>query len=213
METTTQKLTPATQAMLKLLVNSNNELIATKSRKILSGELSADEEIKYAGSFFKAVLKGDVEQAFQRADSENLQMLKQISAKIEVHIKQEIQLKDIANLLVSAFEGGSNYWYNIKEFIKPKYEDLLVIYSFNGEVEYYPKYISYPLSEGGSLIIEDLQNVMNLKSLNLPTIYSGIKVMAEKYPQHFNNFISGNDDAETGDVFLQCCLYGEIVFG
>jgi len=37
--------------------------------------------------------------------------------------------------------------------------------------------------------------------------------MAEKYPRHFHNFLEENDDAETGDVFIQCCLFGEIVYG
>jgi hypothetical protein len=41
----------------------------------------------------------------------------------------------------------------------------------------------------------------------------GLQVMAEKYPVHFNNFDSDNFDAETGDVFLQCSLFGEIVYG
>lgn len=41
----------------------------------------------------------------------------------------------------------------------------------------------------------------------------GLQVMAEKYPRHFGNLISDNDDAETGDVLLQCSVLGEIVYG
>jgi hypothetical protein len=37
--------------------------------------------------------------------------------------------------------------------------------------------------------------------------------MQEQYPRHFSNFISENYDAETGDVFLQCCLLGKVKFG
>jgi hypothetical protein len=46
----------------------------------------------------------------------------------------------------------------------------------------------------------------------MAAIKSGLKVMAEKYPHHWQDFVSENDDAITGDVFLQCCLFGEIVY-
>ena len=49
--------------------------------------------------------------------------------------------------------------------------------------------------------------------LNFTTMKQGIQIMADKYPEHFANVINENDDAETGDVFLQCCLFGEVVFG
>ena len=41
----------------------------------------------------------------------------------------------------------------------------------------------------------------------------GLGLMLEKYPQHFGNFMSENDDAETADVFIQLCLFGEVVYG
>lgn len=41
----------------------------------------------------------------------------------------------------------------------------------------------------------------------------GMKVFAEKYTNHFADFISENDDADTGDAFLQCVVFGEIVYG
>jgi len=37
--------------------------------------------------------------------------------------------------------------------------------------------------------------------------------MGEKYDWHLKNFIEENDDAETADVFLQCCVLGDIVYG
>ncbi len=41
----------------------------------------------------------------------------------------------------------------------------------------------------------------------------GFEVMAEKYPWHFNNFMNDNEDAETADVWFQCIVFGEIVYG
>jgi hypothetical protein len=73
------------------------------------------------------------------------------------------------------------------------------------------------LNEGGSLKLETLfkDEVNGQKSwtLNLRSIKKGLEVFASKYPRHFADFVSENDDASTGDVFLQCCLFGELVFG
>lgn len=44
-------------------------------------------------------------------------------------------------------------------------------------------------------------------------LLKGLGVMAQKYPRHYGNWLAGQDDAETGDVFIQCALFGEIVFG
>ena len=41
----------------------------------------------------------------------------------------------------------------------------------------------------------------------------GLKIMAEKYPHHFRNFIDEQDDAITADVFLQCCVFEELIYG
>jgi len=39
------------------------------------------------------------------------------------------------------------------------------------------------------------------------------KVMHDDYPSHYGDAISENDDAGTGDVYLQCCLFGEVIYG
>lgn len=44
-------------------------------------------------------------------------------------------------------------------------------------------------------------------------IVAGLKVMAEKFPHHYRNLIIDNADAETGDVLIQCALFGDIIFG
>ena len=41
----------------------------------------------------------------------------------------------------------------------------------------------------------------------------GLAVMAEKYPRHFGDFMRGDEDADTGDVFVQCATIGEVIFG
>ena len=62
-----------TYEMLVKLTKSKNELIAKKSEDILLGVKTIEEEMKYCGSFFRAVLEGNYEDALRKADSFNRQ--------------------------------------------------------------------------------------------------------------------------------------------
>ena len=130
---------------------------------------------------------------------------------IEIKTKTEIRYDQISNLITCALEGGSNYWYMIEEKIEPIHWDWFKSPSF--ETNHYIG--DYPLNEGGALTIS-CDTVIKGKSifiLNLTSIEKGLKLMAKNHPQHWNDFISENEDATTGDVFLQLCLFGEIIFG
>ena len=64
-----------TNEMLVKLTGSKNQIIANKSVDILLGIKEIETEKKYCGSFFRAVLEGDYEEALRRADSDNRQAL------------------------------------------------------------------------------------------------------------------------------------------
>jgi hypothetical protein len=106
----------------------------------------------------------------------------------------------IGNLLCNACEGGSNYWAESND---------------NNSDEVGADYFhEAPLKKGGFFNIKDREDEdapevrIDRKALN-----RGIEVMATKYPWHLANVLTENDDAETGDVFLQCSAFGEIVYG
>lgn len=132
---------------------------------------------------------------------------------ISVKIEHKVSLDKIANLICSAFEGGSNYWYEITEFVKPKTITFMVDQDIDPEAKPYA-HIDYPLNEGGAVMVRDTEDEdSEPKRLDLESIQKGLKIMAKKYPRHMNDLLNENDDAETGDVFLQCCLFGEVIFG
>lgn len=112
--------------------------------------------------------------------------------------------EDLKSLLCSAFEGGSNYWIDSVELSKKpsKSYDWLheVPFDTKGELK-----IALSKEGKGSLI--------EFHFLNLSKIQKGIEIMHNKYPRHYADFISENADAITADVFLQCCLFGETIFG
>lgn len=127
---------------------------------------------------------------------------------MNITIKKDISLERISDLLTSAFEGGSNYWYMIEKKTSPTTWE---IDSCESEGKHY--LCDYPLNPGGALLISDLEESEGTHRLDLKSIKKGLEIMADKYPKHYSDFISEDDDADTGDVFLQCCLFGKLIFG
>lgn len=131
---------------------------------------------------------------------------------VTVQLRQPISR--LVDMLCSAFEGGSNYWYMIEECHEPSRFDRRC---FQDEIM---KHLDYPSNPNGYLILTAQcdgepyeHNGQSKFRLDLPAMKRGLQVMAEKYPHHYRDFAAENDDAETGDVYLQCCLFGEAVFG
>lgn len=134
---------------------------------------------------------------------------------MEIKVNQKIPLSRISDMLVNAFEGGSNYWYMIEKKTAPKTWDYLdEMRPRNGK-----HWIQeYPLNERGEIIITSQEEESDTKGrkighrLNLHTIQQGLQIMADKFPKHFGDFMSEDDDADTADVFLQCCLFKDVIY-
>lgn len=115
----------------------------------------------------------------------------------------------IFSCLVSALEGGSNYWYEIVGQHKPVRWNCL-----EDEKAFCA---SYPFNQGGFLMIDDSR--ADEPTLKKPTkVYSwqikqGLRIMATEYPNHFGDLLSDNADQNTGDVMLQCIVLGEVLYG
>lgn len=115
----------------------------------------------------------------------------------KVNVSLSFTQQRITDLLICAFEGGSNYWYVI---LTKSHKDKNIY--------------ECPFLEDGYLLIADKEeDDCDGWYLNRKTIQIGLQTMADKYPRHFGDFINENDDATTGDVFLQCCLFEEVRFG
>lgn len=132
-------------------------------------------------------------------------------------ITQEIDDNMIIGLLCSAFEGGSNYWYFIERTELAgdlKEED----FHEGGKMQLPDQYWHWaeliPLVPGCALIITDKESDGKEEyRLDRAALERGLQVMSDKYPHHFGDFMSENDDAITADVYLQCCLFGEAIYG
>ena len=125
---------------------------------------------------------------------------------LEVKATVRIPEQKIHDMIVTAVEGGSNYW---AKFVFPK--------------DYKQKYQSYeqiPFSND-NIEVYDVETDELLGYLNRMSIKVGLQLMAyrkdmkgKQMPdRHFKNLATDNDDAETADVFMQLCVMGEIVYG
>jgi hypothetical protein len=123
-----------------------------------------------------------------------------------VKITTTVDIDDdaIESLLVSALEGGSNYWYMITES-SPEHSELDYYETIRagGWIKFTANCDDEPFEHDGKT--EWL--------LDRAAIARGLQVMAVNESQHFADILNENDDANTGDVFLQCCLFGEVIFG
>jgi hypothetical protein len=122
--------------------------------------------------------------------------------KVSIHVPNS----RIADMLVGAFEGGSNYWLESCQCEKSANTKFI-----GGEDYYSPIYADCLYGE--VICFTDEEDGNRIFKLNSDVLENGLRIMAEIAPKHFGDMISENDDATTADVFLQCCLFGEVIYG
>lgn len=123
---------------------------------------------------------------------------------IEVPYIHVVQTKDLKWMINGALTQNLNCWIDdYKRELPEGLTDFLC-----GENHTSAHLI---LDHGGSVLITEVDNPIPLV-LNFDAVERGLKLMADKFPQHFHDFVHENDDAETADVLLQCCLFGDIKY-
>jgi hypothetical protein len=136
-----------------------------------------------------------------------------------IQVQQEIPLEKVAGLLCSGFEGGVGYWCQIVDYVSPeiprswpvtqKYPNKSVL---GGDQIY--KHVDYPLLKGGSVkCVAEVEEDSPTYTLDFEAVTRGLRLMAEKHPNHYSDFVSERYDSETGDVFIQLCLLGDVLYG
>jgi hypothetical protein len=132
-------------------------------------------------------------------------------------LKIEFTDEQICDLLCNAFEGGSDYWIDNADI---ELGDNDVNPNEKFDAEYHtgtPSYLRAPFCTNGFVAIQygSEEGENKTAKLDRAAIEKGLQLMAttEDGKQHFADWLAGNDDATTGDVFLQLCVLGEIVYG
>lgn len=131
----------------------------------------------------------------------------------------------VRGILSAAFEGGSNYWYadvdpgkipdgfDFKDFhdngkAQPKRPD--------GTRDYWHWCQLLPTTEGGSVTFKAPEYTpRKVYTLDLPALKKGWELVMRKYPHVWARLADPDDSGDAGDadVYLQLCVFGEVIFG
>jgi hypothetical protein len=122
---------------------------------------------------------------------------------MKIRIQYTIDDDTICGLLCSAMEGGSNYWMRVAGCEWPGDEPNQTAWSSSQAA---------PVLKNGVTRIDDRVEDKEHR-LDRKAIERGLCTMARHYPQHFADALRESGDATTGDVFLQCCLFGKVIYG
>lgn len=118
----------------------------------------------------------------------------------------KVPLSVVDNLITTAFEGGSNYWYMVSKSSVKKPKGF--VRNENIHYEFLDK-----VYQGSSCKVYDVENDEYLGEINNRAISRGIRLMFEKYPQLMADAIAEEYDADSADLFLQMVVMGEVVYG
>lgn len=121
---------------------------------------------------------------------------------VEINKKYTVTPQDIDDIMVTALEGGINYWCRKAEVVG----------------EYLGEYASDQISRGGSLILYDAESSDHWE-LNLEKLLNGIqKAIEDNWYDRYDWYVDGEldccqIDAEVADTIVQFALFDDIVFG
>jgi hypothetical protein len=135
---------------------------------------------------------------------------------IKIKVEMEVSDQRISDLLCSAFEGGSNYWYMQLDHELPEgisFEEFRAGGARQPKDGYCHWCQLIPLVEGCALTLRVQDDPVKIHRITRECLEKGMGIFAKKYPYHFADFINENDDADTGDVFLQCVVFGDVIYG
>ena len=125
-----------------------------------------------------------------------------VTDEITISVPITVSEQMLSNLLISALEGGSNYW--IRE-----------LSLFDRYAKRTRRLTDNPVRNLQSIMVlaDDDGTWYRVDMPPHPCLEKGLKIMAANHTNHFTNLINDDDDAETGDVFIQCCIFGEVLYG
>lgn len=113
--------------------------------------------------------------------------------------------RKITDQIVAGIEGGISYWCGsfkpadgsaIKTDVEPWYDDEKIwAGDFNIKVEV------------------DCEGDDEIKYLTPESMRRGLQYLANNHLWRIEQMIKETGDAETGDVFIQACVFGDIVYG
>jgi hypothetical protein len=124
----------------------------------------------------------------------------------------------LKDLLITAIEGGSDYWMLINPIDWQKVKATIKF--IEDEEEFSNLSFAEKIweamvfnGEDWSIRIHDEENYDYLGKLSIDSMHKAMGIMKRDYTWHYDNAINDNWDAETADAFIQLAVMGDIVYG
>jgi hypothetical protein len=127
--------------------------------------------------------------------------------KVETAISSEM----IADMVIGAFEGGITYWCAKARPVEPC-EDCV---TYQDKSPWYARAALYENDFKIRIVQHDehKEGAGTDVFMTPASVQQGLSTMATKYPEHFSDMLTGNWDATTADVFVQCCVFNDLIYG
>jgi Cft2 family RNA processing exonuclease len=180
--------------------------IDDKMKEIISKDIY--QKIQYAQTYLKNFQNQSKDSIYKSVYNKFVNN-KKYQQEIELQRKNKtFTNQDIEDLFVTALEGGSNYWYYIKNIPK--------------EIKYQVKQLKQPLADaiakhvidGGYIQFFDVEDENELLgTVDMDKLLEAISLLKKDYPDTWNNILDEDCDADCADIFLQLAVMGDIVFG
>jgi len=118
------------------------------------------------------------------------------------------------DLLTTALEGGSNYWYELRDkSMLPEMADSEKYPETKGFEDCLVSRIWHAIQEEKEIPIHDIDSYDKLGVINKVNIAKGNISMFKNSQSHFGDILNESWDAETADIWLQYVVMNEITFG
>lgn len=121
--------------------------------------------------------------------------------KLIVRVPASVERGRVADMLVSALEGGSTYWLSA---IKLRDGD-----EWPEGCEYMSDCIASGLVRWVFYTDDDPIDTRYPEN----SVPMALQLLAEQFPRHWLDFFLTNDDADTADIFFQLMCFGEVIYG
>lgn len=123
-----------------------------------------------------------------------------------------VKLENISSMLCTAIETSAiMYWCNRVE-IAAKPTKKAYKSSFTDD---HDAMFDIPMNGGALFFYEydEDDGSITKHRLGMQKIQKGLAIMAVETPHLFSYLLKGEDDSDSADAFLQCCLFGKIIYG
>jgi len=122
--------------------------------------------------------------------------------------EKKLSNEDFIDIFVTALEGGSNYWYFIKDI--PTEVRSIQTKKSMALSEALGDYVLH----GGGVHFYDVEDENEyLGKADLDSILDAVNIIKRDYPDIWNSMLDENVDGDAADVFLQLCVMGDVVYG